>query len=122
MILKFLKFGLVGFTGLIIDFSITYFLKERLKIHRYVSNSVGFTLAASSNYLLNRIWTFASDNPKVMSEYSSFLIVSLIGLGINNLFLFLFEKKIKFYYAKLCAIAVTTLWNFFANYFITFNL
>jgi putative flippase GtrA len=122
MILKFLKFGLVGFTGLIIDFSITYFLKERLKIHRYVSNSVGFTLAASSNYLLNRIWTFASDNPKVMAEYSSFLIVSLIGLGINNLFLFLFEKKMKFYLAKLCAIAVTTLWNFFANYFITFNL
>ena len=63
MIFKFLKFGIVGLSGLIVDFSITILLKEKLKIHRYISNSAGFTIAASSNYLLNRIWTFESNNP-----------------------------------------------------------
>ena len=122
MILKLIKFVCVGFSGLIIDFSITYVLKEFLKINKYISNSVGFTIAASSNYLLNRIWTFSSDNPRVFVEYASFIVISVIGLGINNLFLYLLHKKLKFYPAKLFAIVITTGWNFLANYFITFNL
>jgi putative flippase GtrA len=121
MIFKFLKFGIVGFLGMGIDFSITFLLKEKLKIHRYISSSAGFTIAASSNYLLNRLWTFGSNNPKVLVEYGTFIIISLIGLAINNLFLYLFEKKMSFYPAKLFAIGVTTLWNFLANYYLTFT-
>lgn len=121
MIFKFLKFGFVGFSGMIIDFSITFLLKEKLKFHRYIASSAGFTVAATSNYLLNRFWTFESSNPRVLVEYSTFIFLSLIGLAINNSFLYLFEKKLKFYAAKLFAIAVTMLWNFFANYYLTFS-
>ena len=121
MIFKFLKFGIVGLFGMVIDFSITILLKEKLKVHRYISSSAGFTVAASSNYLFNRIWTFSSNNPKVFEEYSTFIIISLIGLAINNLFLYLFEKRLKFYVAKLFAIGVTIIWNFLANYYLTFT-
>ncbi|MEI8225244.1 MAG: GtrA family protein [Bacteroidota bacterium] len=121
MIFKLLKFGIVGFLGMVIDFSITFLLKEKLKAHRYISSSVGFTIAASSNYLLNRLWTFESSNPRVLVEYSTFIIISLIGLVINNLFLYIFEKKQRFYLAKLFAIGVTTIWNFLANYYLTFT-
>ena len=122
MIFKFLKFGITGFFGMVIDFSITILLKEKLKVHRYISSSAGFTVAASSNYLVNRLWTFSSTNPKIFTEYGKFMIISIIGLAINNLFLYLFEKRMRFYYAKFCAIVMTTIWNFFANYFITFRL
>lgn len=105
---------------MVIDFSITFLLKEKLKVHRYISSSAGFTVAASSNYLLNRLWTFASNNPKVLVEYSTFIIISIIGITINNLFLYLFEKRLRFYTAKLFAIGVTAIWNFFANYYLTF--
>lgn len=121
MILKFFKFVIVGFSGLIIDFSITFLLKEKVKIHRYIASSIGFTLAASSNYFLNRIWTFKSNDPKLLFEYSTFILVSITGLAINNIFIWLFEKRMKFYTAKLFAIFMTTIWNFLANYFITFN-
>ena len=123
MILKFLKFGIVGFSGLIIDYSVTYLLKEKLKVQRYISNSIGFATAASSNYLFNRLWTFESSNPEILIEYSSFILISGIGLAINNSFLYLFENRFKFnfYFSKLLAIGVTTIWNFFANYFITFG-
>jgi putative flippase GtrA len=121
MLFKFLKFGIVGFLGMVIDFSVTILLKEKLKVHRYISSSAGFTIAASSNYLLNRLWTFASNNPRVLVEYGTFFSVSLIGLAINNLFLYIFEKRLKFYTAKLFAIGVTTIWNFLANYYLTFN-
>jgi putative flippase GtrA len=117
---KFFKFGIVGFSGALIDFSITYLLKEKAKIHRYIANSVGFTAAASSNYVFNRIWTFHSHNPGIGTEYFKFMIVSVIGLGINNFFLYLFEKRFSFYFSKLLAVGVTMIWNFGANYFITF--
>jgi putative flippase GtrA len=121
MIFKFFKFIIVGFLGMVVDFSITILLKEKLKVHRYISSSAGFTLAASSNYLFNRLWTFESNNPKVLIEYGTFILISLIGLIINNLFLYLFEKKIRFYFAKFLAIMVTSVWNFIANYYLNFS-
>jgi putative flippase GtrA len=121
MIFKFLKFIIVGFSGMIVDFSITILLKEKLKVNRYISNSAGFTVAASSNYLFNRFWTFESNNPKILIEYSTFLLICLIGLLINNLIIYLFEKKLKFYFAKFLAIMITSLWNFGANYYLNFT-
>lgn len=122
-ILKFLKFAAVGFSGLLVDYGFTYLFKEIFKVQKYVSNSIGFTIAASGNYVLNRIWTFESDNPDIAVEYTEFLVISLIGLGLNNLILWLIVSKFKinFYLAKFFAIGVVTLWNFLANFFITFN-
>jgi putative flippase GtrA len=120
---KFLKFCIVGFSGMIIDFGTTWLLKERVKINKYIANSIGFTLAATSNYLLNRFWTFQSENTRIVSEYLSFVLISVIGLGINNLVLYLLIEKLKlnFYLSKLFAIAVVTLWNFSMNALITFG-
>jgi putative flippase GtrA len=121
MIFKFIKFIVVGFSGMFVDFSITILLKERLHVNRFIANSAGFTFAASSNYLFNRFWTFHSNNPKIFVEYSKFLIISLIGLLINNLIIYLLEKKLRFYFAKFIAIMITSLWNFGANYFLNFT-
>jgi|TARA_B110000116_G_C16628418_1_gene487142 putative flippase GtrA len=124
MIFKLVKFIIVGFSGLFIDFGLTFICKEKLSLNKYLSNSIGFLLAASSNYFLNRIWTFGSKNPEIIVEFSSFFFVSIIGLLINNSILWLIHNKmgINFYLAKFGAILITTLWNFFANYFFTFSL
>lgn len=120
---KFIKFGIVGFSGLLIDFGFTYICKEILKIQKYVSNAIGFTIAASSNYILNRVWTFKSTDPEIFVEYSEFIIISMIGLGINTLILWVIVTKFKlnFYLSKVFAIAIVTVWNFLANAFITFS-
>ena len=122
LINKFIKFGIVGFSGVIVDFGITYICKEWIKIQKYVANAIGFTIAATSNYYLNRIWTFYSNNPNILREFSEFFIISAMGLVINTAVLFICVKKFKlnFYFAKLIAIGVTTIWNFFANYLYTF--
>lgn len=121
-IFKFLKFGVVGGSGVFVDFFFTWLCKEKFKIHKYLSNAIGFTIAASTNWILNRIWTFKSHNPEMLREYADFLIISIVGLGINSLVLWLLTDKMKvnFYVSKLGAIAVTTVWNFFANYLYTF--
>lgn len=119
---KFLKFGAVGFSGLFVDFGFTYVCKEWLRIPKYVANAIGFSIAATTNYFLNRIWTFQSHDPKIMLEFSQFFAVSLIGLAINTLILWVLVSRYKkhFYLSKLFAIGVVTIWNFLANYFITF--
>ena len=121
--LKFIKFCLVGGSGVIIDFSLTYLCKERWLFNKYLANSVGFMLAASSNYVFNRVWTFASHNQHIGTEYIHFIMVSLVGLLINNLVLWLIHSRFdfNFYLSKIGAIAVATIWNFAANYVYTFS-
>ena len=122
MLLKLIKFCIVGASGLLVDFSITFLLKEKIRIHRYMANACGFLCAASSNFLLNRYWTFQSESTEVYREFTLFLVFSVVGLGINTLFLFFFEKQnLNFYLSKFLAIVVTTIWNFTANYFFTFG-
>ena len=120
---KFIKFGVVGGSGLVIDFSATWLLKEKLGTHKLVANSVGFILAATSNYYLNRIWTFESTNEDLTTEFSLFLFFAVIGLLINNTILYLLNEKLKvpFYFAKLLAIGVTVIWNFGSNFLFNFQ-
>ncbi len=123
LLFRFLKFGIVGFSGLLIDFGVTYLLKEKVKIHKYISNTCGFITAATTNYFLNRTWTFHSNNSDIVMEYSSFIIVSIIGLSINSLIIWLFTSKFRynFYFSKLIAIGITIIWNFVANLYFTFH-
>ncbi len=120
--LKFLKFGVVGFSGVFVDFGFTYLFKEKFKVQKYIANAIGFTIAASSNYYLNRIWTFNSNNPEIALEYGRFLGIALIGLLINTLVIYLLVSKTKtnFYLAKLVAIFIVTIWNFLINLNYTF--
>ncbi|MGE5423804.1 MAG: GtrA family protein, partial [Syntrophothermus sp.] len=119
---KFVKFCLVGFSGLFIDFGVTYLFKEILKFQKYVANSIGFILAATSNYVLNRVWTFDSHNPHIATEFSRFFIIALIGLGINSAIIWLMNGKFKvnFYLSKAVATLIVTLWNFLINAYFTF--
>lgn len=121
-IFKFLRFGVVGFSGIFVDFGLTWVLKERFKIHKYVANSCGFLLATVSNYFLNRYWTFQSHDPKAFEQFGKFFAIALVGLIFNNLIIYVLNDKLKinFYLSKVFAIAAVSLWNFFANYIYTF--
>jgi putative flippase GtrA len=122
-ILKFLKFCAVGFSGMAIDFGITWLLKEKLKINKYIANSCGFILAASSNYILNRIWTFESHRAQIASEYFLFVGIAGIGLLLNNIIVYILSDRLKwnFYFSKFVAVGIVTIWNFGMNFIFTFS-
>ena len=123
MFLQFIKFCVVGGTGVVVDFGITFLFKEKLKLNKYIANSLGFMAAASTNYLLNRWWTFRSHDPEVAQQYDQFVGISAIGLILNNIIIYLLNDKarLNFYLSKLIAIGLVTLWNFFMNYYFTFT-
>ncbi|MCB0527713.1 MAG: GtrA family protein [Saprospiraceae bacterium] len=123
IVYKFIKFGIVGASGVVVDFGITWIGKEKLRLNKYIANSTGFLCAVVSNYLLNRIWTFHSNDPSIAMQFSKFLLASLIGLAINNSIIYVLNErfKVNFYISKLFATGVVTLWNFWANYTFTFH-
>ena len=120
---KFLKFGIVGFSGLVLDFGVTFVAKEKLRWNKYVANSLGFLVASASNFYLNRIWTFNSSDPEIGWQYSKFLVVALVGLLLNNFIVYLLtdRAKLNFYLSKFCAIVLVFFWNFALNYLYTFT-
>lgn len=122
-LLSALKFAAVGLLGMGIDFSITWLLKEKLKVNKFLANGIGFSAAVLNNYVLNRIWTFTSKNPQILVEFLYFLGISCIGLSLNTLFLYLFHQRLglNFYFSKLLAIGMVFIWNFSANLLFTFN-
>lgn len=123
LILKFLKFALVGFSGVFVDFGITWVGRERMKLNQYAANSAGFVAAVISNYVLNRIWTFQNSDPAVAVQFGKFALVALVGLGMNNLIIYLLngKGKLNFYVSKLAATGIVMIWNFGANYLFTFR-
>lgn len=120
---KFLKFCIVGSLGLGIDFGLTFLTKEKARWNKYVANSIGFICAATSNFYINKFWTFQDTDPDQLIQYSKFILIALIGLGINNLIIYLLinKRQMKFYWAKLVAVGVVVMWNFIANYNFTFT-
>jgi putative flippase GtrA len=122
-ILKFFKFGIVGFVGLVIDFSVTWLFKEKLKSNQYLANSFGFIFGVANNYFLNRFFTFQNHNPNMGNQFISFLVIAIIGFGLNTGFLYLLQKKtaINFYVCKVLVTLMVFFWNFGANSFYTFK-
>jgi putative flippase GtrA len=120
---KFLKFGVVGVSGTAVDFGITYVLKEWLKTNKFVANSIGFSVAVTTNFIFNRIFTFQSQDADVFGQYMKFCAIGLVGLAMNNLIIYLCDKKfgLGFYTSKLAATLIVMLWNFGANFFFTFK-
>jgi len=123
LFLKFLKFGVVGASGVVVDFGITWICREKLRLNQYLANSLGFALAVVNNYVLNRIWTFNSEDPAIATQFGKFLIAAMIGLAINNGIIYVLNERFKvpFYVSKLIATGVVTIWNFWANYTYTFK-
>lgn len=128
LITKFLKFGIVGASGMVVHFAVLYLFREIAGLNSFVANTIGFITAATTNYILNRIWTFRSHEKQVGVEYLKFILVSIIGLGINNGTLWLGGKMLpewnldwRFYVLWVFAVGVTTLWNFFGNMLFTFK-
>lgn len=122
-IIRFAKFGLVGCSGIVVDFSITWLCKEKLHWNKYLSSSLGFCCAVVNNYILNKYFTFQNKDADIASQFVKFLIISVIGLLLSTFFLFLLQKKshINFYLSKALVIALVFLWNFGANTLYTFK-
>ncbi len=114
MVKQFVKFGLVGLLNTTIDYTLFTAFFYVIHIHYLLANAMSFSIAVTNSYILNRRWTFRSDNPAWRTEAAKFLIVNIIGLGLSELLLFIFVESLHLHklIAKAGAIAIVLCWNF----------
>ncbi len=122
---KFARFGLVGLSGVFVDMTLLYLLSDPNTLGWPLTRSkiIAAEFAMINNFLWNDSWTFADITSKQQGwgqrckRFLKFNIICLAGLVLNVLILnlvfnFLIPNR---YIANLVAIAVATIWNFWAN-------
>lgn len=120
LIVQFLKFGIVGGIAFVVDYGLMIFLKEVFEMHYLTASFISFCVSVIVNYLLSMRYVFVSrDDIKKQAEFVSFLILSVIGLGINELVMYLVadvvigdKMKRGYLVAKIVATFVVMIWNF----------
>jgi putative flippase GtrA len=119
---QFVKFGIVGASGLIVNFVIAHALQKATTLSDFTDFAIGFMSGGVTNYIFNRIWTFRSDRHPLI-EGAQFLLVSLISLGLGKIIFALADHygfhhfSTTWFAATLAGIFV----NFFLNKYWTFK-
>lgn len=121
---RFLRFLTVGAIGTLLDFSLLTLLKLA-GLPTLFANTVSFTAGLINNFTWNRLWTFHETvHAGWHKQLAQFTAISLIGLALNNLILFLLEAPLGvmlaqpewgYLPAKAIATGVVMFWNYFAN-------
>lgn len=115
LILQMVKFGAVGFLCFFIDYGIMLLLTELAGVNYLISCCISFSVSVIVNYLLSMHFVFAAKaNMKKRTQFVIFVILSVIGLGLNQLFMWLFVDLVHIPYqiAKLAVTAIVMLFNF----------
>jgi putative flippase GtrA len=123
-ITRFARFLTVGAFGTALDFGLLAALKLA-GLPTILANSISFTAGVANNFTFNSLWTFSDRrNGRWQARFFQFLLVSLVGLALNNAIVLLLEMPLgawidnaDFGYApaKVIATGVVVFWNYFAN-------
>jgi len=120
---RFLRFGLVGLSGLVIDTAMLYLLHGLWGLGLTRSAIAAAEIAIVNNFLWNDRWTFGDmaqsqrQRGKMLKRFLKFNVICLMGLILKVLLLnVLFNVlQINPYVANVLAIAIVTVWNFWVN-------
>ena len=118
------RYAAVGGVALVVDFGFLVGLTELLQVHYLVSAAVGFLFGLATNYALSVTWVFARrtlDNR--VAEAAIFAAVGVVGLVLNELFLWAFTELAGIHYvgSKGLSAVLVFLWNFAARKYLLFR-
>ena len=115
LIAQFMKFGVVGVIAFFIDYGLLAFCTEILGINYLISATIGFTVSVIFNYLASMRYVFThKEDMSRRREFVIFVILSIIGLIINNALMWAGVEVLHVHYliVKIFATAVVMVWNF----------
>lgn len=79
---SFIKFGIVGLTGSLVDFGISYLMIDRLHKAVWLGTLFSTETAIISNFMLNNYWSFAHKKIEGAKSFiSSFIKFNLVSSG-----------------------------------------
>lgn len=121
------RFFTVGASGLVVNYAISLLLSNIISNIWYLhATFVGIVVSISSNFILNKIWTFEDRNfclKYFFRQYGFFVLLCSFGAAIQ---LFLVSMFVDYYHISysislITAVCIASLGNFILNKKITFG-
>lgn len=119
------KFGIVGVIATVIDMGLLAFLKECFGMNELVAAPISFSVSVIFNYICSMKYVFERrDDMSRHREFIIFIVLSIIGLGINQFVLWAMKGSLEFlkpwpfvYHweymiRKVVATLIVLIWNF----------
>lgn len=115
LIAQLMKFVVVGGLSFVLDFIIYYVLTNFLSVYYLVAGLFSFSLSLIFNYLMSMKFVFKSkDDLKKTHEFAIFVVLSVMGLGLNLLSLYILVDVFKMndLIAKVFVAGIVMIFNF----------
>lgn len=115
LIAQFMKFGIVGVIAFVIDYGVMIFLTEVFGVSYLISTTVSFVVSVIFNYFASMRFVFKrKDDMSRRREFIIFIVLSVCGLGINDLLMWLMVDSLYIDYrlSKIVVTVVVAVWNF----------
>lgn len=123
-IIQLFRYVFVGGAAFIVDFGTLFILTDFFGIYYLISAAIAFILGLIVNYILSISWVFNNrklDNSTL--EFGVFTLIGIVGLGLNEVFIWFFTAEVGFYYliSKIISAVIVLFWNFFARKYVLFK-
>jgi len=124
---QFLRYFVTGGLAFSVDFGSFALALYYFNIHYLISNLIGLAVGNVVNYRLTMGWVFCTEKRKmeknILLEVIVFVLISLMGMGVNELLMFAFVGglHIQEMVSKVSAAIIVLLYNFLARKFILFK-
>ena len=120
----FINYLLIGGFSSLIDIGLLYFLTEFFGLWYFYSSIISYLGGVIPNYTLNKYFNFKNKSKKIIPQFTAFLLVSVWGLFITQILIFLFVEFFNLWYiiAKIITIAIVIFWNFYGVKKIVFGI
>lgn len=123
--LQLFRYTLVGAFAFFVDFVTLYGLTEFLHIHYLRSAALAFVAGLTTNYFLSIVWVF--NKRSIANRWFEFLVfaaLGIVGLGLNEITMYLLTELGGFYYlvSKIGATVLTYAWNFASRKLLLFTV
>ena len=112
--LQIIRFGIVGVIATALDFGVLVVLKELLNMDVLIASAISFCVSVAVNYILSMAFVFKSKNENKVKEFIVFILLSIGGLCLNQLILWVGVKFTSVYYlvVKIFALVIVPIYNF----------
>jgi putative flippase GtrA len=116
-----IKYSIVGILNTLLGLGSIYFFMAVFNLNIYLSNILGYTIALSNSYILNRKWTFNTIDPSIY-VLLKFFIVFIIAFGLQFLSLHLLVRDaVNSYISQALSMFLYIAVGFIGNKYYTFR-
>lgn len=118
------RYILVGGVAFLFDVTILYLLTEFAHLNYLLSAMIGYMVGLTITYLFSIHWVFDTRKIKTKRwEFIIFVAIGIVGLGLNELFIWLITQYFMLYYllSKGITTVIVFIWNFSAKKLVLFR-